>query len=145
MKIQKEVFDPIVADWQEEYFEALSKKEIWKSRRINMRYTYAFLAAMWQKSPVGDLIEFIRKIMCFLVDFESSRHITSASQFSTIEVPANTIESYSPIPDKAHHKLTHDQWRLHPVLGSIVSEIEDCVGQGHDRHSGRSCHVAETC
>ena len=61
-KIQKEVFDPIVADWQEEYFEALFKKEIWKARWINVRYTYAFIITMWQKSPMGDLIEFIRKI-----------------------------------------------------------------------------------
>ncbi len=61
-KTQKEIFEPIVADWQEEYFEALFKKEIWKARWINVRYTYAFLAAMWQKSPIGDLIEFISKI-----------------------------------------------------------------------------------
>ncbi|MGI8883273.1 MAG: hypothetical protein ACR2IA_03405 [Pyrinomonadaceae bacterium] len=61
-KTQKEVFEPIVADWQEEYFEALFKKEIWKSRWINVRYTYAFIIAMWQKSPIGDLIEFISKI-----------------------------------------------------------------------------------
>jgi len=56
------VFEPIIADWQEEYFEALNKKEICKARWINARYTYAFLAAMFQKSPIGDLIEFIRKI-----------------------------------------------------------------------------------
>ena len=61
-KTQKEVFVPIVADWDEEYFEALSNKEIWKARWINMRYTYAFIIAIWQKSPIGDLIEFIRKI-----------------------------------------------------------------------------------
>ena len=61
-KTQKEVFEPIIVDWQEEYFEALFKKEIWKARWINVRYTYAFLAAMWQKSPIGDLIEFISKI-----------------------------------------------------------------------------------
>lgn len=61
-KIQKEVFEPINADWQAEYFEALFKKEIWKARWINVRYTYAFLIAMWQKSPIGDLIEFISKI-----------------------------------------------------------------------------------
>ena len=60
-KTVREVFEPIVADWQEEYFEALFKKEIWKARWINVRYTYAFLAAMWQKSPIGDLIEFISK------------------------------------------------------------------------------------
>jgi hypothetical protein len=60
-KTQKEIFEPIVTDWQEEYFEALSKKEIWKARWINVRYTYAFIVAMWQKSPIGDLIEFIQK------------------------------------------------------------------------------------
>jgi len=56
------VFVPIVSDWQEEYFEALSKKEIWKARWINVRYTYAFTVAMWQKSPIGDFIEFVIKI-----------------------------------------------------------------------------------
>ena len=61
-KIRKEIFQPIAADWQEEYFEALFKKEIWKARWINVRYTYAFLVAMWQKSPIGDLIEFFSKI-----------------------------------------------------------------------------------
>ncbi len=61
-KTQKEVFELIAADWQEEHFEALSKKEIWKARWINARHTYAFLAAMWQKSPVSDLIEFISKL-----------------------------------------------------------------------------------
>jgi len=62
-KTQKEIFEPIAADWQEEYFEALFKKEIWKVRWINVRYTYAFLAAMWQKSLIGDLIEFICKLV----------------------------------------------------------------------------------
>ena len=61
-KTQKEIFEPILSDWQEEYFEALFKKEIWKARWINVRYTYAFLAAMWQKSPIGDLIEFVSKL-----------------------------------------------------------------------------------
>ena len=41
-KTQKEIFEPIVADWQEEYFEALFKKDIWKARWINVRYTNAF-------------------------------------------------------------------------------------------------------
>ena len=61
-KNQKEIFEAIIADWQEEYFEALLKKEIWKARWINVRYTCAFLAAMWQKSSIGDLIEFISKL-----------------------------------------------------------------------------------
>lgn len=58
----KEIFEPIISDWQEEYFEALFKKEIWKARWISIRYYYVFLVAMWQKSPIGDLIEFIRKM-----------------------------------------------------------------------------------
>jgi hypothetical protein len=61
-KTQTEVFQPIAADWQEEYCEALFKNEICKARWINIRYTYAFLAAMWMKSPVGDVIEFVMKV-----------------------------------------------------------------------------------
>lgn len=61
-KTQKEVFELIVADWDEEYFDALFKQEIWKARWINVRYAYAFLAAMWLKSPIGDLIQFVIKI-----------------------------------------------------------------------------------
>ena len=61
-KTQTEVFKPIISDWDEEYFKALIKKEIWKTRWINVRYTYAFLAAMFQKSPIGDLIELIGKL-----------------------------------------------------------------------------------
>lgn len=61
-KNQKEVFDPIIKDWQQELdFERMFNKNIWKIRWINVRYTYAFLLAMWMKSPIGDLIEFIRK------------------------------------------------------------------------------------
>lgn len=61
-KTQTEVFQPIAADWQEEHFEALFKNEIWKARWINVRYAYAFLAAMWMKSPVCDVIEFVMKV-----------------------------------------------------------------------------------
>lgn len=61
-KTQKNIFEPIIGDWQEEYFEALFKKEILKSHWINVRYAYEFIKAMWMKSPFGDLIEFIRKI-----------------------------------------------------------------------------------
>ncbi len=61
LKVQKEIFEPIASDWQDEYFEALSKNEIWRVRCINVIYTYAFLVAMWQKSPIGDLLEFVSK------------------------------------------------------------------------------------
>lgn len=61
-KTYQETFLITFGDWQEEYFKALHKKEMWKARWINVRYTYAFIMAMWQKSPIGDLIEFVRKI-----------------------------------------------------------------------------------
>lgn len=61
-KTQLEVFKPILSDWDDEYFLSLSKKEIWKARWINVRYTYSFILAMWQKSPIGDLIEFIKNV-----------------------------------------------------------------------------------
>lgn len=61
-KTQKDIFELTAFDWDEEYFEALFKKEVWKARWINVSYTYAFVAAMWQKSPIGDLIEFVKKI-----------------------------------------------------------------------------------
>ncbi len=61
-KTQKEVFELCVADWNEEIYEALKKNKDASLFMINVRNTYAFLMAMWQKSPVGDLIEFVVKI-----------------------------------------------------------------------------------
>lgn len=45
-KIVRETFEPIIADWRVEYFEALSQKRVWKARWINVRYTHSFLMAM---------------------------------------------------------------------------------------------------
>jgi hypothetical protein len=61
-KTQKEVFEPCVADWNEEIYESLKKNKDASLFMINVRNTYAFLTAMWQKSPIGDLIEFVVKI-----------------------------------------------------------------------------------
>jgi len=61
-KTQKEVFEPIVAEWQYEYFEDLRNKRFGRAKCTNLRWTYHFIAAMLQKSPIGDLIEFISKI-----------------------------------------------------------------------------------
>ncbi|HEY0461542.1 MAG TPA: hypothetical protein VGC97_20565 [Pyrinomonadaceae bacterium] len=61
-KTQKEVFESIACDWNEEIFNALKKNKDANLFMINARNTYAFLAAMWQKSPIGDLIEFVVKI-----------------------------------------------------------------------------------
>jgi hypothetical protein len=61
-KTQKEVFLQIMADWDEEIYESLRKNKVSSLFIINARNTYAFLAAMWQKSPIGDLIQFVVKI-----------------------------------------------------------------------------------
>lgn len=61
-KTQKQTFEQIVGDWDEEIFEELRKDINTKAFFINARNTYAFILAMWQKSPIGDLIEFVRKI-----------------------------------------------------------------------------------
>ena len=55
------VFEPLKLDWQNELLEAKLRNQTWKAMQINIRYSYAFLAAMWQKSPIGDLIEFVSK------------------------------------------------------------------------------------
>ena len=61
-KTQKEIFLQAMADWDEEIYEALEKNKEANLFIINVRNTYAFLAAMWMKSPVGNLIEFIKKV-----------------------------------------------------------------------------------
>ncbi len=60
-KTQQEVFKPTMSDWDSELFEAENQKKNWKARWINVRYTYAFLVGLWQKSLFGDLLEYIRK------------------------------------------------------------------------------------
>jgi hypothetical protein len=51
-----------MAEWDEEIFEALNKNKDANLFIINVRNTYGFIVAMCQKSPLGDLIEFVRKI-----------------------------------------------------------------------------------
>ncbi len=60
-KTKEMVFNPIKSDWQNELFDAKLRKQTWKAMQINARYSYAFLSAMWQKSPIGDLVEFVSK------------------------------------------------------------------------------------
>jgi hypothetical protein len=40
------VFLPIISDMRQEYFEALSKNQIWKARWVRVRGTWSFFAAM---------------------------------------------------------------------------------------------------
>jgi len=60
-KTKEMVFNPLKSDWQNELFEAKLRNQTWKAMQINTRYSYAFLAAMIQKSPIGDLIEFVSR------------------------------------------------------------------------------------
>ncbi len=56
------VFNPLKSDWQNELLDAKLRNQTWKAIQINIRYSYAFIGVMWQKSPIVDLIEFINKI-----------------------------------------------------------------------------------
>lgn len=60
-KTKETVFNPLKSDWQSELFEAKLRNQTWKAIQINIRYSCAFLAAMLQKSPLGDLLEYIGK------------------------------------------------------------------------------------
>jgi hypothetical protein len=61
-KTQKDAFEPAMAEWDEEIFEALKEDKDANLFMINVRNTYGFIMAMWQKSPLGDLLEYVRKI-----------------------------------------------------------------------------------
>ena len=61
-KTQNEIFLPAMSDWDEEIFEALKENKDANLFMINVRNTYGFIMAMWQKSPLGDLLEYVRKI-----------------------------------------------------------------------------------
>jgi hypothetical protein len=61
-KTQKEIFLPTMAEWDFEIYEALKENKDANLFMINVRNTYGFVMAMWQKSPLGDLIEYVRKI-----------------------------------------------------------------------------------
>jgi hypothetical protein len=60
-KTQKDTFEPAMADWDEEIFEALQENKDARLFMINLRNTYGYILAMWQKSPIGDLLEYVRK------------------------------------------------------------------------------------
>jgi hypothetical protein len=57
------VFNQIVVDWRNDYFDALSEKRNWKARWISFRGHYEFYSAMFKQSPIGDLIEEVRKFV----------------------------------------------------------------------------------
>jgi hypothetical protein len=59
-RTHKEVFQPLLADWREEYFEAVQQNQKLKACWISACYAWAFLMAMLQRSPLGDLMESLR-------------------------------------------------------------------------------------
>ncbi len=61
-KTKEMVFEPLKLDWQNELFEAKLRNQTWKTMQVNIQYSFAFIAAMIQKSPIGNLMEFIGKI-----------------------------------------------------------------------------------
>lgn len=61
-RTKETVFEPLKSDWQRELYEARLRNQTWKAFEINIRYSFAYFSAMIQKSSIGDLIEFVRKI-----------------------------------------------------------------------------------
>ncbi len=60
-KTKEMVFEPLKSDWQNELTDAKMRKQPLKAFQINIQYSYSFIAAIIQKSPLGDLVEFVRK------------------------------------------------------------------------------------
>jgi len=46
-KTVEQTFKPIIADWRNEYFEALKDKREWKARWISTRYRISFITSMF--------------------------------------------------------------------------------------------------
>ncbi len=61
-KTKETVFNSIRSDWQNELYDAKLRNQTWKTFEINVRYSFAFLSSMVLKSPLGDLLEYVRKI-----------------------------------------------------------------------------------
>lgn len=61
-KTQELIFDPIRSDWEREAAEARSMGDIVKILRIHLQYSFAFVAAMLQRTPIGDLVESVGKL-----------------------------------------------------------------------------------
>ncbi|HEX8247299.1 MAG TPA: hypothetical protein VF599_03865 [Pyrinomonadaceae bacterium] len=60
-KTKETVFNPLKLDWQSELLEAKLRNQTREAIQINIRYSCAYLAALLQKSPLGDLLEYIGK------------------------------------------------------------------------------------
>ncbi len=59
----KGVFEQIVCDWRNEHYKALAEKRLIKARWVTIRGHWEFYCAAYKQSPIGDLIEEIRKFI----------------------------------------------------------------------------------
>jgi hypothetical protein len=60
-RTKENIFEPLKTDWQDELTNAKLQNQTLKIVEINIRYSMAFISAMIQKSPLGDLLEYVRK------------------------------------------------------------------------------------
>lgn len=60
-KILEQTFNPLVADWRTEYFEALKQGRTKKAQWISIRYCYSFIMTM-SLSKVFSLLKQIRSV-----------------------------------------------------------------------------------
>lgn len=60
-RTKESIFEPLKSDWQDELYQAKLNNQTFKTFEINLKYSFAFLSAMIQKSPFGDLLEYVRK------------------------------------------------------------------------------------
>jgi len=118
-KDRKNIFEPIIADWHEELFEALNNKQIWKARWISFRYTYAFFVTMWQRVSICKLVEMNSKT------FSSPKMSQETVKDLFIEQGLSVENQYVPSSIKLSKK---ERERLAEVfsssqqLGELISE-----------------------
>jgi len=55
-------FEPIIADWRKEYFEALKQSRKWKARWISARYIFRFGQAMGLSKTLGLMKEVLKAV-----------------------------------------------------------------------------------
>jgi hypothetical protein len=62
-KNQQSIFEQMIGDFQEEYYEAIENKQEFDTELLFRTYLIHFLISMWLKSPLEDFMEFIKKII----------------------------------------------------------------------------------
>lgn len=62
-KVFKSTFEPIFEEWRYESEKSNKNNQKLRAKWMSIYYTYVFLVAIWQRSPIGDLIEFVRRFI----------------------------------------------------------------------------------